>query len=175
MLDINLLPWREMAEKNRIKKFLYCLVVFCFLVLSICGVFYMKVIIELFEIEKEVKEMAGEASLYNDKSEVAEKGVIFAKVARDGIEFIEKKISDNSFMLELLELLGRDVPEEIYLNKIEKRGSIIYIYGRAFSQSAVVVLVDKLGGFFSHKKIAMNEVERVEGEDYSVKFIVDVK
>lgn len=144
MANINLLPWREEAREKQQREYVGILVL-VFLVSSLL-VYLSLTVIDLMTEEQQSRNKYLQAEIG-----LLEKQITEIKEIRDRKKDIERR---TEIILDLqqarnlptyvLDELVRIVPPGIYLNSIEKKGSMMWIDGRSESNNNVANMMRKV-------------------------------
>lgn len=172
-MSINLLPWREQLKKKKIHSFLMQILVVIFLSMFICVIFYIKEHQHMINKKQKVEGLKDQMSLayFWNKDFL---NFISSKNGQKTIDFLEHRKDRNNMLTSMLFWIGEHIPNTIYLNKIESRSESIYIYGKSFSQLDVLSFVKQFEDDLPIKKISIDEVNRVENEDYQIDFVISL-
>ncbi|MCL2915311.1 PilN domain-containing protein [Shewanella corallii] len=144
MANINLLPWREEAREKQQREYIGILVL-VFLVSSLL------VYLSLTVIDLMTDEQRGRNQYLKSEISLLEKQIAEIREIRDRKKDIERRteiILDlqqaRNLPTHVLDEVVRIVPPGIYLNSIEKKGSMLWIDGRSESNNNVANMMRKV-------------------------------
>lgn len=171
MIHINLLPWRDIAEKKKVKQFLGQLFIALFIGCALCTFFYFKILSDISVYRRKIITLEHKVSS-DSTSNYKLMSMMNSDIIAKQINFLERRIDENNFVLDVLFFMGEHVPNAIYLLKVEKKEENVHLHGRALSQESVALFVKELDKHFKDKKALISEVHSVEGEEYNTDFLV---
>ena len=144
MANINLLPWREEAREKQQREYVGILVL-VFLVSSLL------VYLSLTVIDMMTDEQRGRNQYLQSEISLLEKQIAEIREIRERKKDIERRtdiILDlqqaRNLPTHVLDEVVRIVPPGIYLNSIEKKGSMLWIDGRSESNNNVANMMRKV-------------------------------
>ncbi|MCL1038993.1 PilN domain-containing protein [Shewanella submarina] len=144
MANINLLPWREEAREKQQREYIGILVL-VFLVSSLL------VYLSLTVIDLMTDEQRGRNQYLKSEISLLEKQIAEIREIRERKKDIERRteiILDlqqaRNLPTHVLDEVVRIVPPGIYLNSIEKKGSMLWIDGRSESNNNVANMMRKV-------------------------------
>ncbi|MGI2261073.1 PilN domain-containing protein [Shewanella sp. GXUN23E] len=144
MANINLLPWREEAREKQQREYIGILVL-VFLVSSLL------VYLSLTVIDLMTEEQQGRNQYLQTEINLLEKQIKEIREIRERKKDIERRteiILDlqqaRNLPTHVLDEVVRIVPPGIYLNSIEKKGSMLWIDGRSESNNNVANMMRKV-------------------------------
>jgi len=158
MAHINLLPWREAQRKQKRQDFFTVVGIAAALMLAVVGSvhMYMASLIEnqisrnntlkneITQVEKKIEEIK---TLEKQKDQL---------IAR--MRVIEELQSNRPAVVHLFDELARIVPEGLYIETLDQKGTTISIKGKAQSNARVSAFMRALEESDWFKKPALNEI-----------------
>lgn len=144
MAHINLLPWREDAQKAQQKEFIGILAfvgLFAFLVFFLIGMFFQAKIDgqdakNLF-LKNEIQVLdvrIAEIKKLNEKKKALQKR----------ISVVEQLQRSRNVGTQVLDEIAKIIPSGIYLTKLEKKGNIIQLVGKSESNNHLANMIRKI-------------------------------
>jgi len=141
MAHINLLPWREEAQKAKQKEFLTVLAA-----VAICAFAVVFIVGQIFQakidgqntrnqyLTNEIKKLdlrIGEIKSLNGKK----------KALQERIDVVEQLQLSRNVGTQVLDEIAKIVPSGVYLTKLEKQDNIIQLFGRSESNNHLANMI----------------------------------
>ena len=177
MPHINLLPWRELQREESKKKFVTILVgivLACFLSMYLLSMFY-----TALKDGQNLKNnyLSSEISMLDRKiSDIRELDKRKENL-QQRMRLIEELQSSRNLGTQIMDEVTKIVPQGIYLTKLERRGSQIYVLGRSESNNRLSTMIRQVQGSYLLERLTMQDI--VAGDqssrllsDFSMEFYV---
>ncbi|MDF3054908.1 MAG: hypothetical protein K0Q74_815 [Gammaproteobacteria bacterium] len=174
MININLLPWREIEQKKKIKQFLLQLCIAFLVSFLLCLFFYLNLKNEIFFYQKKIISLERKISVENSSPNSHFMKIISSTTGAKKIDILETKMDENNFLLNTLFFVGENIPSDIYLNSVDKKEDGVQLSGRAMSQESVVLFAKNLEKNFSHKKVSLSEFTTIEEGKFNIAFMISL-
>lgn len=137
MIKINLLPWREERRKWREQAFYKMLVGYVILTVIVMGLVHLYVRWEVKDQEARNRFFSDTVIRLTGEVEEARQLELVLKQLADRYESVGRLSRQRYEMAYLLDELVKSVPEGVFLGEVERRGEMIFLKGKAESNTRV--------------------------------------
>ncbi|NMP30475.1 PilN domain-containing protein [Thalassotalea sp. M1531] len=144
MAYINLLPWREEAQKARQKEFISILTfvgLFTFLVVFAVSSYY----------QAQVDGQVSRNQFLKNEIQILDVRIAEIKTLNEKKEALQKRISvieqlqrSRNVGTQVLDEIAKIIPNGIYLTKLEKQGNIIHLIGKSESNNHLANMIREI-------------------------------
>jgi type IV pilus assembly protein PilN len=144
MAYINLLPWREEAQKARQKEFIT--------ILTFVGLFAFLVVFSISRYyQAQVDGQNARNQFLNNEIQILDVRIAEIKTLDEKKEALQKRISvieqlqrSRNVGTQVLDEIAKIIPNGIYLTKLEKQGNIIHLMGKSESNNHLANMIREI-------------------------------
>lgn len=144
LVEINLLPWRQTKRKEEKLKFIIILGVGLLLITLICLMVHYAMY-ELTHIQNNrIQRLREEIVLVNGQIEGIEKIKKRKEELIERIFFLQRIQNDGYLIIHLFDELTKLIPEDAFLNRVQRKGKKVVLQGIAELNETITTLMRKI-------------------------------
>jgi len=144
MAYINLLPWREEAQKARQKEFIT--------ILTFAGLFTFLVVLGISQYyQAQIDGQQARNQFLKNEIQILDVRIAEIKTLNEKKEALQKRISvieqlqrSRNVGTQVLDEIAKIIPNGIYLTKLEKQGNIIHLIGKSESNNHLANMIREI-------------------------------
>lgn len=144
MIKINLLPTRELKQKEAAQQQLYLAGGIVLVVLMVVGILWWRDVQAIARLEAEKETLQAEIARLKKVVEDVKAFEAREKTLKARIETIQRLRSNQQGPVRVLDELGRSLPEQVWLEAIDEKAGVYQATGYALSNFAAADLVKNL-------------------------------